>query len=187
MGGNIPHLVLLGDSTIDNRFYVGQGNPAIIDQLRIKVCERGWKATSVAVDGHSISHITSQLARIPHDATHLFISIGMICQIFWLMMRNNRQAYLGGNDALSLMQILQRPVENEGLLLLNESKKKFEQVPSTHFHNCLCIGSNCVHRIILKCCNMLASDTFLLRYVQCTILIFMMHNNSSCVKQLCPY
>jgi hypothetical protein len=76
MGAAIPHLVLLGDSTLDNRFYVGKGNPAIIDQLQLKVAERGWKATSVAVDGHSISHMSSQLSRIPQDATHLFISIG---------------------------------------------------------------------------------------------------------------
>lgn len=82
MGAGIPHLVLLGDSTIDNKFYVGQGNPSIIDQLKLKADGRGWKATSVAVDGHSISHIADQLQRIPQDATHLFISIGTIKSIF---------------------------------------------------------------------------------------------------------
>lgn len=76
MGAAIPHLVLLGDSTIDNRLYVGKGNPSVIDQLGDKAKERGWNASSVAVDGHSISHIPSQLTRIPQDATHLFISIG---------------------------------------------------------------------------------------------------------------
>ena len=76
MGAAIPHLVLLGDSTIDNKLYVGKGNPSVIDQLEEKAKERGWNATSVAVDGHSISHIPSQLTRIPEDATHLFISIG---------------------------------------------------------------------------------------------------------------
>lgn len=77
MGASIPHLVLLGDSTIDNVRYVGKGNPAIIDQLRLKAKERDWNASSVAVDGHSISHIPSQLTRIPKDTTHLFISIGI--------------------------------------------------------------------------------------------------------------
>ena len=77
MGAAIPHLVLLGDSTLDNKFYVREGELAIIDQLKAKVQARGWKATSVAVDGHSISHIATQLAKIPKDATHLFISIGM--------------------------------------------------------------------------------------------------------------
>jgi hypothetical protein len=76
MGAAIPHLVLLGDSTIDNKFYVGKGNPSIIDQLKLKAKERGWNATSVAVDGQAIQHIPSQLTRIPKDATHLFISIG---------------------------------------------------------------------------------------------------------------
>jgi hypothetical protein len=78
MGAAIPHLVLLGDSTFDNRLYVGKGNPSIIDQLQQKAKEHGWKATSVAVDGQSISHIPTQLTRIPQDATHLFISIGRI-------------------------------------------------------------------------------------------------------------
>jgi hypothetical protein len=78
MGAAIPQIVLLGDSTFDNRVYVGKGNPAIIDQLKQKVKERGWNATSVAVDGHSISHIPQQLTRIPDNATHLFISIGII-------------------------------------------------------------------------------------------------------------
>ena len=55
---------------------MGKGNPAIIDQLILKAKERGWNATSVAVDGHSLSHIPTQLTRIPQDATHLFISIG---------------------------------------------------------------------------------------------------------------
>ena len=77
MGAAIPHLVLLGDSTLDNKFYVGKGELAIIDQLKAKAQERGWKATSVAVDGHSISHIATQLTKIPEDATHLFISIGI--------------------------------------------------------------------------------------------------------------
>jgi hypothetical protein len=83
MGAAIPHLVLLGNSILDNRFYVGKGNPDIIDQLTIKAKERGWNATSVAVDGHSLSHIPTQLTRIPQDATHLFISIGIICFILF--------------------------------------------------------------------------------------------------------
>jgi hypothetical protein len=78
MGAAIPHLVLLGDSTLDNGFYVGKGNPSIINQLRLKAKERGWNATLIAVDGHSISHIPTQLTRVPPDATHLFISIGRI-------------------------------------------------------------------------------------------------------------
>ncbi|CAF2139791.1 unnamed protein product [Rotaria magnacalcarata] len=110
MGTTVTHLVLLGDSTIDNKFYVGKGNLPIIDQLKIKAQERGWNATSVAVDGHSISHISSQLTRIPQDATHLFISIG-------------------GNDALCYMQRLKESVANvgEGLLLLSDFKREFEK------------------------------------------------------------
>ncbi|UJR10221.1 hypothetical protein I4U23_014434 [Adineta vaga] len=110
MGAAIPHIVLLGDSTIDNKFYVCKDELAIIDQLKMKAQERSWKATSVAVDGHSISHIPLQLTKIPQDTTHLFISIG-------------------GNDALSYMQRLNTSVNNlgEGLILLNEIKKEFEE------------------------------------------------------------
>ena len=78
MGAAIPHLVLLGDSTLDNKFYVGKGNPSIIEQLKLKAKERGWNATLAAVDGHSISHISTQLTTIPPDTTHLFISIGIV-------------------------------------------------------------------------------------------------------------
>ena len=84
MGAANPHLVLLGDSTLDNKLYVGKGNPAIIDQLHQKTRERGWNATSVAVDGHSVAHISTQLKRIPNDSTHLFISIGIIELMFAL-------------------------------------------------------------------------------------------------------
>ncbi|CAF1268486.1 unnamed protein product [Adineta ricciae] len=110
MGAAIPHLVLLGDSTIDNKFYVLKGELAIIDQLTAKAHARGWKATSVAVDGHSISHIATQLTKIPEDATHLFISIG-------------------GNDALAYMQRLNTSVKNlgEGLIVMDEIKKEFEE------------------------------------------------------------
>ena len=76
MGNKAVHIVLMGDSTIDNRLYVGKGNPSIIEQLQSRVQERGWKATSVAVDGQSIEHIPQQMKSIPDDATHLFISIG---------------------------------------------------------------------------------------------------------------
>lgn len=74
----MQHIVLLGDSSLDNKYYVEKGNPSIIDQLQLKMSERGWKASSVAQDGHSISHICQQSKRIPPDSTHLVVSVGSI-------------------------------------------------------------------------------------------------------------
>lgn len=72
------HLILLGDSIFDNRSYVPRGQPGVIDQLKSRVKDQGWNATLLAVDGNVLSHIPDQIKRIPRDATHLFISIGMI-------------------------------------------------------------------------------------------------------------
>ena len=78
MSARTLHLVLLGDSIFDNKSYVGKGNAAVIEQLKSKVQERHGNATLVAVDGNVLSHIGEQLKRVPHDATHLIISIGTI-------------------------------------------------------------------------------------------------------------
>jgi hypothetical protein len=78
MASAIRHLILLGDSIFDNGSYVDRNQPAVIDQLKAKVKDQGWKATLVAVDGHVLSHVADQVNKVPHDATHLFISIGKI-------------------------------------------------------------------------------------------------------------
>ena len=77
MASTTRHLVLLGDSIFDNRSYVGKGRPSVIDQLKSAITDRGWKATLVAVDGDVLSDIADQINRVPPDATHLVISIGM--------------------------------------------------------------------------------------------------------------
>ena len=79
------HIVLLGDSIFDNVSYVPDG-PPVIEQLRKKL-PSGWQATLLAVDGDSTVDVSGQLARLPADATHLFISAG-------------------GNDALRQSSIL---------------------------------------------------------------------------------
>ncbi|UJR35797.1 hypothetical protein I4U23_028545 [Adineta vaga] len=103
------HLILLGDSILDNGSYV-RGQPAVIDQLKTKIKDQGWKATLLAVDGNVLSHIADQIKRVPDDATHLFISIG-------------------GNNALSYMHHLQQSVGSvgEALLILHKIKANFEK------------------------------------------------------------
>ncbi len=70
----MSHVVLLGDSIFDNAAYVPD-RPPVIEQVR-RGLPLGWKATLVAVDGHTIQHIPTQLARIPPDATHFVLSVG---------------------------------------------------------------------------------------------------------------
>jgi hypothetical protein len=70
----MPHVVLLGDSVFDNARYVPD-RPPVIEQLR-RGLPRGWHATLLAVDGSVASDIPDQVARLPADATHLFVSAG---------------------------------------------------------------------------------------------------------------
>jgi len=82
----MTHIVLLGDSIFDNGAYVA-GGPDVIRQLKTRLPDR-WQATLRARDGAITSSVTSQLAGLPADATHLVVSIG-------------------GNDALSHISVLE--------------------------------------------------------------------------------
>src|SRR5947209_20075843 len=66
------HVVLLGDSILDNKRYVGKG-PAVIDQLR-EVLPEGWKASLLAKDGSIAADIRKQAERVPANATHVVLS-----------------------------------------------------------------------------------------------------------------
>lgn len=70
----MPHVVLLGDSILDNAAYV-PGGPSVIDQLRAAL-PAGWKATLLAVDGDTTNMVAVRLAGLPKDATHLIVSVG---------------------------------------------------------------------------------------------------------------
>ncbi len=83
------HVVLLGDSILDNKAYVGNG-PAVIDQVK-QVMGADWQATLLAVDGSRTGDVLQQIEQIPSSATHLIISSG-------------------GNDALWNQAILQEEV-----------------------------------------------------------------------------
>ena len=57
------HLVLLGDSILDNAAYV-PGRPAVVDQVRNRL-PPGWRATLLARDGSVINDVHRQLERLP--------------------------------------------------------------------------------------------------------------------------
>src|SRR5438067_13246154 len=70
----MPHLVLIGDSILDNARYTS-GQPDVISHAR-KLIPAGWRATLLAIDGASTNDIPSQLRRLPPDASHIVLSVG---------------------------------------------------------------------------------------------------------------
>lgn len=110
MSGEGPkpgHVVLLGDSILDNGVYV-RPQPAVIDQLRGEL-PAGWKATLLAVDGDVAADVHAQLKRMPNDATHLILSVG-------------------GNNALQAAGIFEQPVKvaAEAFLAIARIRRQFD-------------------------------------------------------------
>ena len=101
------HVVLLGDSILDNAAYVGDG-PDVVKQLRQRL-PHGWRATLGALDGSTTLEVPGQLRVLPADATHLVLSVG-------------------GNDALGSIDFLDAPAGStaEALLGLTEIADGFE-------------------------------------------------------------
>jgi hypothetical protein len=69
------HIVLLGDSVLDNAGYLRAGSPDVVEQLRRRA-PAGWQATLVAKGGAVAADVSDQLNRLPRSATHLVISAG---------------------------------------------------------------------------------------------------------------
>jgi hypothetical protein len=90
------HVVLVGDSIFDNNAYTG-GEPDVVAHLRA-LLPAGWKATLLAEDGATVSHLANQLSRLPADTTDLVISIG-------------------GNDALRSSDLLSLPATSSADVL----------------------------------------------------------------------
>jgi lysophospholipase L1-like esterase len=104
----VNHVVLLGDSILDNAAYVG-GGPDVVQQLRQRL-PHGWRATLGALDGSTIRTVPGQLRLLPADATYLILSVG-------------------GNDALGSVDFLDAPAGStaEALLGLTEIADGFER------------------------------------------------------------
>ncbi|QDV18212.1 hypothetical protein Pan153_28690 [Gimesia panareensis] len=82
------HVVLLGDSILDNGAYVAGGSP-VIELLRARL-PREWRASILAIDGSMLNNVSRQLHDLPGDATHLIVSAG-------------------GNDALEYTPMVNSP------------------------------------------------------------------------------
>ena len=87
----MPHVVLIGDSILDNAAYT-RGGPDVVSQVR-GLLPHGWEATLLAVDGSTTNHVVGQLGHLPQEATHLVLSVG-------------------GNDALMHLGILEAPASS---------------------------------------------------------------------------
>ncbi|RKK05250.1 SGNH/GDSL hydrolase family protein [Pseudoroseomonas wenyumeiae] len=106
--GRAGHVVLLGDSILDNGAYVA-GGPDVIAQLR-PLLPQGWQAGLAARDGAVVSGVARQLEQAPGAATHLVVSAG-------------------GNDALRQEGLLAQPARSvaEAVQRLAEMQQAFRQ------------------------------------------------------------
>ncbi len=69
------HIVLLGDSLFDNKFYVERGEKDVVEHLNA-LLPFGDRGLLLAEDGSRTMDVAEQAARIPESATHLCLSIG---------------------------------------------------------------------------------------------------------------
>jgi len=104
----VSHIVLLGDSILDNRAYT-EGGPDVVSQVR-ELLPHGSHATLFAIDGSTAEDIPSQVQRIPSDATHLVLSAG-------------------GNDAIMNSDLLLKPLDStaKALAVLADVAQGFEK------------------------------------------------------------
>src|SRR4051794_31904704 len=104
----MSHVVLLGDSILDNAAYVA-GAPDVVRQVG-QLLPEGSKATLKAIDGSTTEDVREQLRHLPADATHLIVSTG-------------------GNDALGSSDFLGAPARStaEALAGLADIADRFER------------------------------------------------------------
>jgi hypothetical protein len=101
------HLVLLGDSTLDNKAYVPPGRD--VTALLKRALPQSWTVSLLAFDGAVIADVEKQVRSLPGDATQLLISVG-------------------GNDGLRDANLLGQPVSTiaEALAQLDKLRGRFE-------------------------------------------------------------
>ncbi|HTP68953.1 MAG TPA: SGNH/GDSL hydrolase family protein [Dongiaceae bacterium] len=103
----MPHIVLLGDSILDNRCYTA-GGPDVISQVKA-LLPKAWRASLLAVDGSTATDVPGQMRQLPTDASHLVLSVG-------------------GNDAIMNSGMLNKPIDlaSEAIAELAEIAEGFE-------------------------------------------------------------
>ena len=101
------HIVLIGDSVLDNASYVDSGES--IQDLLHKAIPNAT-ISLLAVDGSMTTDISKQIANFAQDATHIIFSCG-------------------GNDAINSIDVLNQSTSTieDALLTLAEIRQKFRQ------------------------------------------------------------
>jgi hypothetical protein len=101
------HIVLLGDSIFDNSVYVKK-NKDFFTYFK-NIMPEIVLTSFLAIDGSKIKDLKKQIEKIPHGTTHAVVSIG-------------------GNDALSNIDMLNISVKNTGeaLCIFNDRINNFE-------------------------------------------------------------
>ena len=99
------HIVLLGDSILDNAPYVASGQD-VTSHLR-RLLPRNWDVTLRAQDGSTLANIGPQVVALPETATHLVLSCG-------------------GNDALCRIESLKESAGTIGDTLRRTNKWRQE-------------------------------------------------------------
>lgn len=99
------HIVLLGDSILDNAAYVDK-NHSVQELLKAEM--PGCEITLLAIDGALTSDIHTQLEGLPETATHVFVSCG-------------------GNDAIEHVDVLNQKCSSveEALDHLSQRRESF--------------------------------------------------------------
>lgn len=120
-GATAQHVVLLGDSILDNGAYTG-GKPDVLAHLR-RVLPDNWTATLLARDGATTGGIPAQLAQLPKNASHLLLSVG-------------------GNDALQRQGLLQARAGSvaEAIEMLGAAVEEFDRAYRKVVEACLSRG-----------------------------------------------
>src|SRR3712207_6552092 len=74
-GSTAGHIVLLGDSVLDNVGYLAGSGRDVLAQLR-SALPAGWRATLLAHGGATALEVREQVQQLPPDATHIVFSAG---------------------------------------------------------------------------------------------------------------
>ena len=110
------HIVLLGDSILANRAYVGD-SPDVIEQLS-KRLPAGALATLGAMDGSVTSGVRLQLQIAPEDATHFVISAGGNDALHYASLLGEKASSVG--EALEKLAVVREVFEQEYRAMLDE-------------------------------------------------------------------
>lgn len=116
------HVVLLGDSILDNQSYVQVDEHDVRTQLET-LLGADHRVTLSAIDGSMINDVERQLGSIPRHASHLVVS-------------------MGGNDLINQMSYLDIDVNTTmgAMLVLNEVSQNFRKQYHDTLHKIITIG-----------------------------------------------